>query len=641
MKKIKLWLWILLCLFASTANAVVLTSDEAPHFIDIESYLDASQKLSITDVINKNDWQSHSNHFSFGYPGGNHWIKIELKNITNEPLNPFLWITETSLHKVVFYEKINNQLTKISKGLHLDVKYRDVMDTYPHLKVQLKPQEERVIYVELEGHLGVFGALLATSEKGFYSYVLKRSMIFSSIIVALIMLSLFYLFLHVYLKESSFIYYSLYSLSYSVWVALYNGLIPMFFNEWLNNLLYIFMPIAFIFLIKFSQSILETHKHNPRFHTLLNILIVLYVLVMFFIGYDLQIGFMLHNLVVTITMITLILLSLKSLLRKEKLINLYVIGLFAYFAGMIVLSLLALGWLPYNILTRNAPFPGSVIEFAFFAYILAMKVFQIQDEKERSNKYLAEIQTQTNLRLERQVSQRTSQLEQMLEKQNGLVQQYSHFISFITHELRNPLGIIKSQISLLRKETSRGINNCKNRLNTMSMTTQRMEMLFDDWLISDKIENDLFSFEIQTFELSEWIESLEEMIQQTYSTHQFQFEKQNVTIHADSVLLKLALYNLIDNAVKYSPLGSLIVIKTVVNEESIHLCVEDFGSEISEDDRQKIFERFVRGKGTSSVSGSGLGLSLVKNVMALHDGTVYVDDKYTKGSRFVLSFKRA
>lgn len=316
MNKIRLWLWIVLCLFASTANAVFLTSDEAPHFMSLESYVDASQKLSITDVINKNDWQPHSNHFSFGYSGGNHWIKVELKNISNKPISPFLWLTETSFHKVVFYEKINNQLKIVSKGLHLDVKYRDVMDTYPHLKVQLKPQEKRVIYVELEGDLGVFGALLTTSGKDFYSYVLQKAMIFSAIIVALIMLSLFYLYLHVYLNELSFIYYSLYSLSYSVWVALYNGLIPMFFNEWLNNLLYIFMPIAFIFLIKFSQSILETKKRSLRSHILLNFLILLYILVIFFISYDLQIGFVLQNLVITITMLVLIFLSLKSVMVK-------------------------------------------------------------------------------------------------------------------------------------------------------------------------------------------------------------------------------------------------------------------------------------------------------------------------------------
>ncbi|WP_040727444.1 sensor histidine kinase [Thiomicrorhabdus sp. Kp2] len=641
MKEMRFWLLALLLMFTTNANAVILSSDEAPHFISIESYLAPSKELSLADVIEINDWQSQPNHFSFGYSGDTHWIKIELQNISDKTLSPFLWITETFLHKVVFYEKVNNQWQSFTRGLNIDINHKDALDTYPHFQVHLKPQEAKVIYVQFNGQLGVFGALLVSSEKDFYDQVLKKSMIFSSLIVALIMLSIFYLVLHVYIKEASFIYYSLYSLSYSIWVALYNGLIPMFFNEWVNNALYIFMPIAFIFLIKFSQSILDTRTHNLRCHIFLNVLIALYVVAIAFIPFDVQTGFVLHNVAVTITMVLLIILSLKSLARKERLINLYVVGLFAYFSGMIVLSMLALGWLPYNVLTRNAPFPGSIIEFAFFAYILALKVFQIQDEKEISNQCLVEMQAQTNLRLERQVSERTSQLEKMLKKQNGLVKQYASFISFITHELRNPLGIIKSQIALLRKESEKGINNCSNRLNTMSMTTQRMEMLFDDWLLSDKLENDLFSFEIQTFELSDWMGTLEEMIKQTYSTHQFYFEKQSVMIHADSVLLKLAFYNLIDNAVKYSPVGSLINIKIVVTENNIFIYVEDHGAGVSEEDAQKIFERFVRGKGESHIQGTGIGLSLVKNVMELHGGAAYIDREYKKGSRFVLRFKRA
>lgn len=637
----RLWFWMLFLVFATNANAVTLSGGYGPHFMSIESYIDSSNSLSLSEVIENNDWQPQSNHFSLGYSNRTHWFKIELQNISNNVINPILWVSEAFLHKVVFYEQVNNQWQAFSRGLHLDVKYKDTLDTYPHLSVKLRPNEEKTIYVQLDGQLGVFAALLISSEKEFYAQVLKKSILFSSMIVALIMLSIFYLVLHIYLKEMSFIYYSLYSLSYSVWVALYNGLVPMFFNEWINNALYMFMPIAFVFLIKFSQSILDSRLYYPRGHILLNLMIVLFVLVIVLIPVDLQTGFVLHNVLVTITMLVLIYLSFKSLARKERKINLYVVGLFAFFSGMIVLSMLYLGWLPYNVLTRNAPFPGSIIEFAFFAYLLALKMFQIQDEKEVANHNLVQTQTNNNLLLERQVLARTAQLEKMLKKQSALVNEYSNFISFITHELRNPLGIIKSQLALLRKESEKGINNCQNRINTMSMTTQRMEMLFDDWLISDKLENDLFSFEIQTFNLAEWLGSLEEMIKQIYSSHQFSFEKQAVTIHADSVLLKLALYNLVDNAVKYSPVGRKIHIKIVVTEINIFIYVEDQGDGVAQENVQKIFERFVRVDSDAYISGTGLGLFLVKKVMELHDGTVYVDQDYNEGSRFVLCFKRA
>ncbi|MDX1351755.1 MAG: sensor histidine kinase [Thiomicrorhabdus sp.] len=627
--------------FSTNANAVILSGEHSSHFFSVDSFVDPSSTLTLADVLKEDGWQTQANHFSFGYSSDTHWLRVELTNISDKPLSPVIWLTETFLHKVVFYEKVDQQWKSHFGGLHVDTNQKNALDTYPHFSVQLQPQEEKVIYVQLDGQLGIFAALLVTPKTEFYGHVLKKSMFFSATIMALLMLSLFYLVLHLYLKERSFIYYSLYSMSYSVWVALYNGLIPMFFNEWLNNALYIFMPVAFIFLIKFSQSILDSRSNNPLCHALLNVSVVLFILVMAFIPFDLQTGFILHNVVVTLTMLLLIFLSLKSLARQERMINLYVVGLFAYFSGMIVLSMLSLGWLPYNILTRNAPFPGSVIEFAFFAYILVLKVFQIQDDKELANQYLVEMQSKNNLRLERQVSERTAELESMLKKQNRLVTEYSNFISFITHELRNPLGIIKSQVALLRKESDKGIDKSKQRINTISTTTQRMEMLFDDWLISDKLENDLFSIEIQPFELSEWLGSLEEMIKQTYSSHQFHFEKQQVTIYADSVLLKLALYNLIDNAVKYSPVGSEIVVKVDVTEDDILIQVQDQGTGVPEEDAQNIFERFVRRKCDNHIKGTGLGLSLVKNVMALHGGSAYLDKNYQGGSCFVLHFKRA
>jgi signal transduction histidine kinase len=169
---------------------------------------------------------------------------------------------------------------------------------------------------------------------------------------------------------------------------------------------------------------------------------------------------------------------------------------------------------------------------------------------------------------------------------------------------------------------------------------QRMEILFEDWLISDQLESDLFSLNIQTLDLSEWIYSLQNVIEQTYSTHRFKFENQIAKIDADAVLLKLALYNLVDNAVKYSPQNSLIRIKVQLEVDVIKISVEDEGVGVQIEDRERIFERFIRGKSDSKIQGSGLGLFLVRNVMDLHNGQVVLDDQYEKGSRFILIFNR-
>lgn len=641
MTGIRLWVLALILSISPSVQAMLLSGEVYPHFFEVESYIDESAKLSVEDVILKNQWEVSQNHFAYGYSLANFWFKINITNLSENSLSPLIWITEAFFHEVVFYEMLDGQWVTYRSGLKTPVNQKDVLATFPHFKSNLKPHEEREIYIKLNGEFGNFGALLLSSEKEFYTHVFSKTIIFSVIIVALVMLSLFYLVLHLYLKERSFIYYSFYSLSYSIWVALYNGIIPMFFNEWLHSFLHIFMPISFIFLIWFSQSILNTRSNNPYFHKLLNIFVGLYLIAIIVFLFDTQNGLIIHNLVVVITMSVLIALSIISLIRKEKIVRLCAVGLFAYFVGMLLLTFLNLGYLPYNTLTRNAPFPGSVIEFAFFAYILALKVFQMQDQKEQSIQSLATVQKDSNVRLEGLVNERTKQLQIAIDKQYKIIKQYSGFISLISHELRNPLGIIKSQVALLRKESQKGINNCKDRLSTVSVTVQRMEVLFDDWLVSDQLESDLFSLDVQTLELSEWISSLQNVIEQTYGTHRFKFENQIAKIDADAVLLKLALYNLVDNAVKYSPQNSLIHVTVQLEVDIIKISVEDQGIGVQVEDRERIFERFMRGKCDSKIQGSGLGLFLVKNVMDLHNGQIVLDDQYKKGSRFILIFNRA
>jgi signal transduction histidine kinase len=640
MMGIRLWVLALLFSMSPSVQAMLISGEVYPHFFEVESYIDESATLSVEEVISKDQWEVGQNHFAYGYSLANFWFKVNITNISDNLLSPLIWITEDFFHEAVFYEMRNGQWVVYRSGLEIPVNQRDVLSTYPHLPLNLKPHEEREIYIKLNGEFGNFGALMLGSEKGFYTQVFTKTIIFSIIIVALVMLSLFYLVLHLYLKEKSFIFYSFYSLSYSIWVALYNGIIPMFFNEGLHAFLHIFMPISFIFLIWFSQSIMDTASNNPYFHKLLNIFVGLYLVAIIVFLFDTRGGLIIHNLVVIITMSVLITLSILSLVRKDKIVRLCALGLFTYFVGLLLLTFLNLGYLPYNSLTRNAPFPGSVIEIAFFAYILALKVFQMQDKKEQSIRTLATVQKDANVRLENLVIDRTKQLQLSIDKQYKIIKQYSGFISLITHELRNPLGVIKSQVALLRKESEKGINNCKNRLKTVSVTVQRMEILFEDWLISDQLESDLFSLNIQTLDLSEWIYSLQNVIEQTYSTHRFKFENQIAKIDADAVLLKLALYNLVDNAVKYSPQNSLIRIKVQLEVDVIKISVEDEGVGVQIEDRERIFERFIRGKSDSKIQGSGLGLFLVRNVMDLHNGQVVLDDQYEKGSRFILIFNR-
>ena len=114
---------------------------------------------------------------------------------------------------------------------------------------------------------------------------------------------------------------------------------------------------------------------------------------------------------------------------------------------------------------------------------------------------------------------------------------------------------------------------------------------------------------------------------------------QPITIEADADLLSFAIYNLLTNAVKYSPRDTTIVVAAALSDGSVSISVTDQGYGIAPEDQQRIFERFYRLKRDRKgvEEGTGIGLALAKEIVVQHGGVIKLDSKPGAGSRFTLS----
>jgi signal transduction histidine kinase len=108
-----------------------------------------------------------------------------------------------------------------------------------------------------------------------------------------------------------------------------------------------------------------------------------------------------------------------------------------------------------------------------------------------------------------------------------------------------------------------------------------------------------------------------------------------MTVNGDEYLLKVAISNLIENACKYSP-DRAVDIRCGYSEKGIKVVFEDKGIGISEEDIKKIFEPFYRGTNAISIPGSGIGLSLVNQIINNHNGTINISSKVGKGTKIIL-----
>lgn len=221
----------------------------------------------------------------------------------------------------------------------------------------------------------------------------------------------------------------------------------------------------------------------------------------------------------------------------------------------------------------------------------------------------------------------------------------SDFVAMVAHELKSPLASIEQMIYALQIgcEYESG-QACSTMHNRITVRTRDLLRMIDNLLNLSKMENGTVEFNLEPIRGHEILDHILDVITE-------QAENRNITIsykpsneewwfNVDYDHIRTAFMNIISNAVKYTPEGGRVEITTSVSGGFANITVTDSGIGISKEDLPHIFDRFfrVKGKATRHITGSGLGLSLVKEVVEAHQGYIDVQSELDKGTTFTLSF---
>ena len=211
------------------------------------------------------------------------------------------------------------------------------------------------------------------------------------------------------------------------------------------------------------------------------------------------------------------------------------------------------------------------------------------------------------------------------------------FITNVSHELRTPLTAIQGYLETLLEEVK---TNNKDRiqhfLNVIRRNVQRLVSLLNHFLELSRMAEPL---KIKKAELNTE-EVTRSIIKDLHiKSHKLKLNFEQKTVKADKHFLKQVLYNLVDNALKYVPKGCLIEVSWTKEKDKVILTVKDQGKGISARHRSRLFERFYRvDPSRTSVEGAGIGLSIVKQLIEKHGGSVKVESLANKGSAFICAF---
>ena len=233
------------------------------------------------------------------------------------------------------------------------------------------------------------------------------------------------------------------------------------------------------------------------------------------------------------------------------------------------------------------------------------------------------------------------------EKENALIREReisahkSRFINIVSHEFRNPLTVILASAQLLENYWSRLTHEKKqSHLHNIQIAGNRLKDMINDLLIISKAEYGQISMTCENLNFNKFcLEILEEFKLGTGKNHIFNFHTKglnptSVEVRLDDKIMRYIISNLLSNAIKYSSQGSHIDFQVEYQQEEIDLKISDQGIGISFEEQTLIFDSFYRGQNVSDISGTGLGLHIVKKCVDLYGGEISVTSQVNCGSSF-------
>lgn len=238
-----------------------------------------------------------------------------------------------------------------------------------------------------------------------------------------------------------------------------------------------------------------------------------------------------------------------------------------------------------------------------------------------------------NVQMEAALTERNEALEAAERLKNA-------FIEHVSYEFRAPLTNIIGFTDMLRQEICGPLNDKqKEYLDHVSSSSNVLHSMVDNMLDLATVDAGIMHLDLQTVDLSTTVRgavnSVSELLREQGVKLSLIVPPKPEQFVADATRIQQVLYNLLTNAIRFSPEGSEIKLETRVEPDAVTLRVSDAGPGIPEDKRDTIFNRFESNAHSGGSRGAGLGLAIARSLVELHGGTISLDASVEKGASFV------
>ncbi len=596
-------------------------------------------------------WPTERGQINLGFTRSTYWVRIPLQRDAHAPRSWVLEIPYFQLQTADFYAP--GQKPVRTGGAH-PLSSRPFFHRFFAFPLEVSTETQNY-YLRVTSDHSLTVPLTAWGEANFLQHVQRTLIVQALYFGGLIALMLYNLFLSLSLKDARFFLYTFFVGNFGMGMLSGNGFGQMFLwsgQGWFDGLAQsFFLCLSGCFAMLFAHRFLQAKKYTPKIAAALAVCSVFYGVIAIGLVSSPWHSFPIQWLVLPLFVVTvpagaLVIVAGVSVIRQGyKGARYFLLAWLVLWGGAAIAVLRAFELVPTTTFSSYSLQLSSALEMLLLSLALADVVHLERQEREAAqkealmaNQHLLENARHSEARLEQEVQKRTDQLERALSTETQLLERYMRFGALISHEFRNPLGIVESQITLLRKEHEKGQLNLEKRLEVMSSATQRLLSLFNTWLKGDRLQQSMREMTPQHIPLAAWLRELIDAQAIYHSSHplNLRIEQAVGDVWVDESLLEVAVLNLLDNACKYSENGKAVTIETRAKPGWVGIAVTDQGCGIDSKHHAAILDDYYRVDPESVIAGIGLGLAFVRRIVQMHQGEIELRSAMGKGSTFCI-----
>ena len=591
----------------------------------IEIFRDTTAKLSLTQVSSKDFQKSNKNYFLFPYSDDVFWVRFTLKNTESKNKDWILVWSNPLVEQLDFYisDSISKRFLHKQQKIITSERDKPLIDQDPKFSFELSPTQTKIIYIKLTSKRGHYGLLRLHSVQSFNKFriddfvgqgFLNGLIIFR---LALVLILSFFV-----IKDRAFRLYSLYTIirTFNYW-GFVNIAGPLFTDnpDLAKKIDFLFYNSGTLGAGLFILAAFMVSDFHRRYTYIVLFITAFTVFINTIIFFDYQ-WYWLKAGVYTIVFSSVFYIGINFYFIIKKVAFpkyysiLFIFGLLSTF----LLYIRLLGWIEYQpIFVLSYYF--FLAEFFFFIFFLG-RIFR--------NTELMKTVSEQQLKFNLEQNTRLKEIDNLKTK----------FFTNISHEFRTPLTLLVGPIDDLQKKyPQEGI------ISVMQRNLQRLQSLINQILDLSKLEAGEMTTKLQEVDLPKFFNQLFASFESLAQGKKIIFHHSQNYVEQlglfDLDKLEKIVFNLLSNAFKFTPENGRINVRVEYLEKQILITVQDFGIGISSERLPHIFDRFYQVDNSSQrvQEGTGIGLSLVKELVSLLNGKIEVNSKLGKGTIFTLN----